>query len=187
MLVGADDFWHGSSLQDLSPAWMTGAAGLGIGAKSPLRPLASLPTGPCKGVTGCTGFPGRGAILRGPDRTSSSPEGTPHACRACRSPISAPRWPRAPFRHARRDGLRLRRAAGHRIGGDIARDAVYPGALGLRDRGRADLRPRRQARGHPGRPCFPRPGGRRGPLVRGNRWCPHRGFPADRVGGRGDR
>ena len=45
------------------------------------------------------------------------------------------------------DGLRVRRAAGDRLGRDLARDAVHAAALGLRDRGRADLRPRRQARG----------------------------------------
>ena len=60
------------------------------------------------------------------------------------------------------------------LGRDLARAAVHAAALGLRHRRRADVRPRRPARDHPGRSRLPRAGRRPRAPVRDGRAAPGR-------------
>ena len=64
---------------------------------------------------------------------------------------------------------------------------VLAAPLGLRHRRRADVRRRRPARDHPGRPGLPRPGRWSRALVRGTRACPGRRLRADRTRRRPER
>ena len=71
--------------------------------------------------------------------------------------------------------------------GTLARTAVLAAPLGLRHRRRADVRQRRPARDHPGRPGLPRPGRWSRALVRDARAGPGRRLRADRTRRRRER
>ena len=189
VLAGEGRIWHGSSQRGChrSAGWALPVLGTGTGT-AVTRGWRAPRNRPCNDMTSPDwAIRQAAAILRPQTIDIVVAEGTSYACRACRSPCTPPGRDRSALRDARPDGLRVRRDPSLGFGGHLARAAVLAAALGLRHRWRADVRQRRPARDHPGRPGLPRPGRWSRALVRGARAGPGRRLRADRTRRRRER